>query len=131
MSEIHSHTMWHGTRGIITQHACRPLQKENCWQTSCTARVFRLHCQRAHFQSALWKAASMSSPDLDPLQYGWEKKGQELRPFLPHPDSWLHRMRSSVVVTKLDAKQHSVLVLNSTLPAQSFANVCKPTAKIQ
>lgn len=33
--------------------------------------AFRLHCQRAHFQTALWKAAGIPSPpDLDPLQYG-------------------------------------------------------------
>ena len=32
--------------------------------------AFKLHCQRAHFQTALWKAAGMSSPpDLEPLQY--------------------------------------------------------------
>ena len=41
-----------------------------------TMAAFRLHCQRAHFQIALWKAAGMSSPpDLDPLQYGWEMNG--------------------------------------------------------
>ena len=76
-----------------------------------------------------------SPPDLDPLQYGWEMKGQELRPVFTPPGQLAAPdevcSTSSVVVAKLDAKQHSVLVLNSTLPAQSFANVCKPTAKIQ
>jgi len=37
--------------------------------------AFKLHCQCAHFQTALWKAAGMSlPPDLNPLKYGWEKK---------------------------------------------------------
>jgi len=38
-----------------------------------TTAAFKLHCQRAYFQTALWKAADMSSPpDFSPLQYGWE-----------------------------------------------------------
>ena len=37
-----------------------------------TMAAFRLHCQHAHFQTALWKAAGMPSPpDLGPLQCGW------------------------------------------------------------
>jgi len=48
-----------------------------------TMAAFKLHCQRAHFQTALWKAADMSpSPDLSPLQYGWEISGLEFRPVL-------------------------------------------------
>ena len=46
-----------------------------------TMAAFRLHCQRAHFQTALWKAAGMPSlPDLDPLQCGWEMNGSKLQP---------------------------------------------------
>ncbi len=51
-----------------------------------TMAAFKLHCQRAHFQTALWKAADMSSPpDLDPLQYGWEMNGPELQPVYTLP----------------------------------------------
>ena len=46
-----------------------------------TMAAFKLNCQCAPFQTALWKAAGMSSPPhLDPLQYGWEMNGSELRP---------------------------------------------------
>jgi len=51
-----------------------------------TIAAFKLHCQRAHFQTALWKAAGMSSPpNLDPLQHGWEMNGSELRPVFTPP----------------------------------------------
>jgi len=51
-----------------------------------TMAAFKLHCQRGHFQTALWKAADMPSPqDLSPLQYGWEISGLEFRPVLNPP----------------------------------------------
>ena len=82
-----------------------------------TMTAFKLHCQRAHFQTALWKATGMSSPpDLDPLHYGWEMNGPELRPVytqlgqLAAPDDVLNLV---VAVAKLDAKQHFAPVLNS------------------
>ena len=51
-----------------------------------TMAAFKLHCQRAHFQTALWKAAGMPSPpDLSPSQYGWEVSGLELRPVFNPP----------------------------------------------
>ena len=51
-----------------------------------TMAAFRLHCQRVHFIKALWKATGMpSSPDLDPLQCGWEMNGSELQPVFTPP----------------------------------------------
>jgi hypothetical protein len=128
MSEIHSHTIWHGTRASLTSIRADLFKRKIAGKRHIppklkslppTMAAFQLHCQRTHFQTALWKAASMSTPpDLDPLQYGWEIKDKNFDQSLPHPDSWLHQMRystSSVVAVKLDAKQHSALVLNSML----------------
>ena len=51
-----------------------------------TMAAFKLHCQRAHFQTALWKAAGMPSPpNLSPSQYGWEVSGLEHQPVVNPP----------------------------------------------
>ena len=45
-----------------------------------TLAAFKLHCQRAHFQTATWKSAGMPDPpSMDPLQYGWDVDGDLLR----------------------------------------------------
>ena len=44
-----------------------------------TSPAFKLHCQRAHFQTALWKGAGNAEPpDLDPKQHGWLVTGNVL-----------------------------------------------------
>jgi len=44
-----------------------------------TTAAFHAHCLQAHYQTAVWMSAGQPSPpDLDPLQYGWEKNGQSL-----------------------------------------------------
>ena len=69
-----------------------------------------------------------SPPDFDPLEYGWEMNGPKLDQLLTHATDKVFNLVSCGC--KLDAKQHSALVLNSSLPAQSFANVwAKLTAK--
>ena len=46
-----------------------------------TMAAFIPHCQRAHYQTTLWKATGMSSPPgLNPLQNGWEKTTSVLQP---------------------------------------------------
>ena len=77
MPQICSHTIWQGTRDIIKQHACRHLQKENCWPTQYTTQAEQPATHYGHIQTSLpmypfpnstWKAAGMSlPPDLDPL----------------------------------------------------------------
>jgi len=77
----------------------------------------------AHFQTALWKATGMSSPPIG------EMNGSKLDQFFTHASDEVFNLVNCGC--KLDAKQHSA-VLNSALPAQSFANVwAKPAAKTQ
>jgi len=46
-----------------------------------TDESFTLHVQRAHFQTAVWKAANLPNPpDLDPVLYGWQVNGNKLDP---------------------------------------------------
>lgn len=46
-----------------------------------TMDSFEAHCQRAHYQVALWKAAGLASPPkICPLECGWEVKGSVLHP---------------------------------------------------
>ena len=43
--------------------------------------AFRHHCECAHYQTALWMAAGMSSPPpLDPLNNGWVQRFSTLLP---------------------------------------------------
>lgn len=45
-----------------------------------TQAVFRLHCARAHFQTAIWRSAHLPDPpSMDPLEYGWEVVGDTLK----------------------------------------------------
>ena len=62
-----------------------------------TMAGFTPHCQRAHYQTILWKSAALPSPpDLNPLHYGWQLKSSVLLPIhiLPGqpaaPDEVLH-----------------------------------------
>ena len=42
---------------------------------------FTLHVQRAHFQTAIWKTAHLpSTPEMDPMLFGWEMNGSVLQP---------------------------------------------------
>ena len=47
-----------------------------------TRAGFLPHCQRAHYQAAIWKAAGMPSPPpgLNPLDCGWYEQGTILQP---------------------------------------------------
>jgi hypothetical protein len=46
-----------------------------------TLSAFKLHCQRAHFETAIWKSAGMPDPpSMDPLEYGSDVDGNILRP---------------------------------------------------
>ena len=46
-----------------------------------TMPAFKLHCARAHYQAVLWNSAGMfSPPELDPLEFGWEKRYSLLQP---------------------------------------------------
>jgi len=69
-----------------------------------------------------------SPPNLNPLQYGWEINELELQPtFTPPvqlatPDE-VFNLISCGCKTGCKTVQHSVLVLNLTLPVQRFANV--------
>lgn len=65
-----------------------------------TMSSFEAHCKRAHFQAALWKAAgSPTTPDITPLDLGWEVCGSMLRPQhgspgqLPAPDEVMNLIK--------------------------------------
>jgi hypothetical protein len=54
-----------------------------------TMAAFKLHCQRAYFQTALWKAASMSTPPI--TVWLGDKRTRTSTTLYLTPESWLHR----------------------------------------
>ena len=81
-----------------------------------TMSAFRFHCQRAHFQTDLWKTADMPSPpDLDSLQCEWEMNWQELQPVFTMPGQLAAQDEVLNHVSygwRLNAKQHSAVTPN-------------------
>ena len=43
--------------------------------------ALEINIKRAHYIAILWKnCITGTTPELDPLEYGWEKDGESLRP---------------------------------------------------
>ena len=95
-----------------------------------TMTSFEEHVKRAHFQTALWKAAKEpSQPELDPLDHGWEIHQSSLRPVfglkdrLPAPDEVLNLVSCNC---KTGCSSNNCTCKKSSLTCTSFCK-CKGT----